>query len=202
MDEDIFDKFSRHDWILLEAGFEEHKAGAFMETVVWKDAYKDDGAVAEWWKAHLYELVVSSALKGYHIIEGRPLAYPQIASRLLTDLSTHQTAYWFQINLWLPLMQFKIFEKGQSIREYELFYDSKINKLQEINEGRKWAIEEEAKQILTVEEYRDFWLPLAIMEKMGLPEQLILDALHQPCRKLTISEEFRKMIDQANAEPE
>lgn len=200
MDQRAYDKFSGNQWILIEKlELDESLLGSYSHTVPWKDAFADQTAEKEWWKAHLFEVVISPLLNGYHIIEGKPLVYEQIASQLLTDLSEYGKVYWFRIDLYQTVWQFKVFEKKQCIREYEFYYDNKANKIAEINKGQALPIEEMASPLLTEEEYQEFWTPLAIMEVLGINESMLLDALHHPCRVIMIPDECKKIMEEANS---
>lgn len=198
MEQSIFDKFSSHEWLVVrDPQLNVLKLPGAGDAVVWKDVYKDEDSSAEWWKAHLYEIIVSPPVMGYQIIEGKPLVYEKIADQLINDLSANQAVYWFQINLWLPLMQFKVFENGKCTRNYELYYDNKSNELIETSIGPELIIEQQAKELpIEEEEYGEFWMPLAIMEKMGIHEQALLGAFEQPCHKLLLSDDLKKIIDE------
>lgn len=200
MNEAIFEKFSGNHWIVIHHNdLEERILGSYSHNITWKDAFTDQKAEKEWWNAHLFELIISPQLNGYHIIEGKPLVYEKMTDQLLANLSQYAKVYWFRIDLWQPMYQIKVFDQKQCIREYEYYYDNKDNKMVEISKGDTLEIEGMVIPFLTEEEYQEFWTPLAIMEAMGIGQQMLQDALTEPCRVMIIPDASKKMIEQVNS---
>lgn len=172
INEEIFDRFSCNDWIVISlTQFEYLKKELHLaekvldENVKWRECYFDFDS-----KENL--LIVSPAINDWILIEANKV--DKLISLICKLDSKLYDFFYFHIDLWIPTMTFKYYEKGELKRYYNYFLEEGEITIEEY--GEKLDFENENLETVSSSfGYDYFFYPLAILFYLGISyEQLLL----------------------------
>ncbi len=173
MKEEIFDFFSCYEWLLIEEKLLVDLKNEFClklksDEVKWNTRDENNSD----------EIIVSPLIDGWYFIDGGTNFIKKI-DYVCSLLSKKGAVYHFNIDIWIPVMSFALYERGKQVRFYECCLESGIEEV----------IEEEKGEILPFEMldldfpvspygYDNFFYPLSIMFYLGVSEEKLFNALN------------------------
>jgi len=132
-----------------------------------------------WHLQNLEKFVVSPSINGWHIVDAMYLSI--FSDKLCREISKGEAVYEFYTDLWIPVMSYKIYRKGQCVRSYEYYINSDGE--DEVKEsGEPLDFEKmDLKEFTSEHGYDYFFYPLSVMDFLNMSLQDIETAFWKTC---------------------